>query len=249
MVKFTSVFLLVLSITAQAQVASSSLLGVVTDPSSAAVPDVKVTARHEATGFSRSSVTGSSGQYRIDDLIPGSYTVTAEKEGFKSVVTGSVVLEVNQRGRIDLQLQLGAAHDTVTVQASASPVASDDASLGEVLNSSTVLGLPLQTRDVASLVTLSASAVPRQLGGFTNDIASDYQGARGLVEQNAPVNGARSTMNMYLLDGAVNADRLVFAMALEPPLESVQEFRILTSLASAEDSQAGGAVVDVVTKS
>jgi hypothetical protein len=240
---------LIFSIAAHAQVASSSLLGVVTDPSSAAVPDVKVTARHEATGFSRSAVTGSSGQYRIDDLIPGSYSVSAEKDGFKSVITGSVILEVNQRGRVDLQLQLGAAHDTVTVQANASPVASDDASLGEVLNSSTVLGLPLQTRDVASLVTLSASAVPRQLGGFTNDIASDYQGARGLVEQNAPVNGARSTMNLYLLDGAVNTDRMVFAMALEPPLESVQEFRILTSQASAEYSQAGGAVVDVVTKS
>src|SRR5258706_4186722 len=156
-------YFLIFSMAAHAQVASSSLLGVVTDPSSAAVPEAKVTARHEATGFSRSALTGSSGQYRIDDLIPGSYSVSAEKAGFKSVVTGSVVLEVNQRGRVDLQLQLGAAHDTVTVQASASPVASDDASLGEILNSSTVLGLPLQTRDVASLVTLSASAVPRQL--------------------------------------------------------------------------------------
>jgi Carboxypeptidase regulatory-like domain len=234
---------------ASGQVASSSLLGVVTDPSSAPVPDVKITVRHEATGFSRTVMSGSSGQYRIDDLTPGSYSVAAEKEGFKSVVTGSVVLEVNQRGRIDLQLQLGASHDTVTVKAAASPVASDDASLGEILNSPTVLSLPLQTRDVASLVTLSASAVPRQLGGFTNDIASDYQGARGLVEQNAPVNGARSTMNLYLLDGAANTDRLVFAMALEPPLESVQEFRILTSQASAAFSQAGGGVVDVVTKS
>ncbi len=243
------IFLLCFVSAANAQVASSSLLGVVTDPSAAAVPDVKVTARHEATGFSRTALTGATGQYRIDDLLPGSYTVSAEKQGFRNESTSAVSLGVNQKGRVDLQLQIGAASDSLTVQANASPVAADDASMGYLLDSLTVLSLPLSTRDVASLVTLGASAVPRQLGGFTNDVVSDYQGARGLVQQNAPVNGGRATMNTYTLDGAVNTDRLVFAMAIEPPLESVQEFRILTSQASAEFSQAGGAVVDVVTKS
>jgi len=243
------IFLLCCASAAIAQVASSSLLGVVTDPSAAAVSDVKVTARHIATGFTRTTQTGATGQYRIDELIPGAYTVSAEKPGFKSELTSAVTLEVNQKGRVDLQLQLGAASDSVTVQANASPVATDDASMGYRLDSSTVLSLPLSTRDLASLVTLDASAVPRQLGGYTNDVASDYQGARGLVQQNAPVNGNRATMNAYTLDGALNTDRMVFAMAIEPPLESVQEFRIVTSQASAEFSPAGGAIVDVVTKS
>ena len=234
---------------ASAQVASSSLLGTVIDPSSAPVSDVKVTARHEATGFSRTVSTGAEGQYRIDDLIPGSYTVTAEKTGFRTVATKAIELEVNQKGRVDLQLEVGTAHDTVTVEATASPVESEDASIGYLMHSATVLGLPLETRNVASLVTLGAPAVPRQLGGFTNDAYSDYQGSRGLVQDMPPVNGARPVMNTYLLDGAVNADRLVFAMAVNPPLESVQEFRIVSSIASAEFSQAGGAVVDVVSKS
>lgn len=234
---------------AVAQVASSSLLGVVTDPSGAAVPAVKITARQVATGFTHTAQTGATGQYRIDDLNPGSYTVSAEKPGFRTEATSAIALEVNQKGRVDLQLQIGVASDSITVQASASLVASDDASMGYRLDSATVLGLPLSTRDVASLVTLDASAIPRQLGGFTNDVVSDYQGARGLVQQNAPVNGSRPTMNAYTLDGAPNTDRLVFAMSIEPPLESVQEFRILTSQASAEFSPAGGAVVDVVTKS
>jgi hypothetical protein len=233
----------------RAQVASSSLLGEVTDQTSAPAADVRVTALHEATGFSRSVVTGAAGQYRIDDLLPGSYTVTEEKPGFRSVNAKAVVLEVNQKGRVDLRMELGAAHDSVTVDATASPVESDDASIGYLLHSSTVLSLPLATRNVASLVTLGPGAIPRQLGGFTNDVQSDYQGSRGLVQSNPPVNGARSTMNTFLLDGAVNADRLVFAMAANPPLESVQEFRIQSSQASAEFSQAGGAVVDVVTKS
>jgi hypothetical protein len=164
-----------------AQVASSSLLGVVTDPSAAAVADVKVTARHIGTDFTRTAQTGAAGQYRIDDLIPGSYTVSAERPGFKTALTNAVTLEVNQKGRVDLQLQLGPASDSVTVQSSASPVATDDASMGYRLDSSTVLSLPLSTRDLASLVTLDASAVPRQLGGYTNDVASDYQGARPLT--------------------------------------------------------------------
>ena len=213
------------------------------------MPEVSVTARHEATGFSRTALSTSSGQYRIDNLIPGSYTVTAEKTGFKTANTSAVAIDVDQKAYVDVQLEIGTAHDTITVSANASPLDSSDASMGYLLDSSTVLSLPLRTRDVASLVTLSASAVPRQLGGFTNDTASDYQGARGLVEQNPPVNGARATMNTYLLDGATNSDRLVFAMAVEPPLDSVQEFRILTSQASSQFTQAGGAVVDVVTKS
>ena len=242
-------FLLTCAGIANAQVSSSSLLGIVTDPSGGAVSGVKVTASQIATGFTRTAQTGAEGQYRIDDLRPGDYTVDAEKEGFKHETTGAITLELNQKGRVDLQLQIGAVSDSLTVEANASPVATDDASMGYRLDSATVLSLPLSTRDVASLVTLGASAVPRQLGGFTNDTASDYQGARGLVQQNAPVNGARATMNAYTLDGAPNTDRMVFAMAIEPPLESVQEFRIVTSQASAEFAQAGGAIVDVVSKS
>lgn len=167
-----------------AQVASSSLIGVVTDPSSAAVFEAKVTARHEATGFARTTLTGAAGQFRIDHLIPGSYRITAGKPGFKTQTTSAVVLEINQKGRVDLQLQLGAASDSVAVEASASPVASDDASMGYRLHSATVLSLPLATRDVASLVTLGAGAVPRQLGG--TDLRFDRNRARSMVVPSFP---------------------------------------------------------------
>src|SRR5438270_624585 len=120
---------------AAAQVASASLLGVVTDQSSAPAPDVKVTATQNSTGFSRTAVTDAAGQYRIDDLIPGAYTIAAEKPGFRSVTTNAIVVEVNQKGRVDLRLEVGAARDSVTVEASASPVESDDVSIGAVLHS------------------------------------------------------------------------------------------------------------------
>lgn len=231
-----------------AQVASSSLLGDVRDESHAAAGAVSVTARNETTGFSRTVLTGPDGMYRIDELAPGAYTVSAGKQGFRTVTTRSVVLEVNQKARLDFELKVGSSSESITVAASVTPVQTDDASSGYLLHSETILNLPLGMRNVASLVTLGPGAIPRQLGGFTNDVISDYQGSRGLVALNPPINGARSTMNSYLLDGAVNTDRNVFAMAVNPPVEGVQEFRIVSSLAPAEFAQSGGGVVDVVTK-
>src|SRR5690349_6663248 len=86
--------------TAHAQVASASLLGGVRDESGAVAPGVTVTARHNDTGFARSAVTGMQGAYRLDELLPGAYTVTAEKVGFRTLTTGSLTIEVNQKARL-----------------------------------------------------------------------------------------------------------------------------------------------------
>jgi hypothetical protein len=130
-----------------------------------------------------------------------------------------------------------------------SPVQTQDPSLGYRLDFPTIKNLPLIDRNVISLVTLGPGAIPRHLGGFAHDLINDVQPARGSVGLNPPVNGARSTMNSMLIDGALNTDFNTYSMAVNPPMEAVQEFRIHTSLASAEFSQSGGAMVDLVTKS
>jgi hypothetical protein len=235
---------------ASAQVASSTLIGEVRDQSSALAPSVKVTARHEGTGFSRTVLTGSAGTYRIDELIPGTYTVTAEKSGFRTLSAAGIMLEVNQKAKLDLILELGAEHDVVNVSASVSPVETADATVGYRLDLSFIRALPLAERNVISLVTLGPGAIPRQLGGFVHDVVNDIQeGPRGAVALNPPINGARSTMNAYTFDGANDTDRNTFAIAVNPPMESVHEFRIQSSLPSAEFAQAGGGVVDVVSRS
>ncbi len=232
-----------------AQVASATLLGEIRDQSAAVAPGVTVTARNAATGFTRTAVTGAQGAYRIDELLPGNYTVVAAKPGFREVTAEGVVLQVNQNARLDLILTLGAERGSLTVQAAVSPVQSDDASSGYRLDSSEINSLPLDQRNVAELITLGPGAIPRQLGGFTHDIINDVQENRGAVALNPPINGARSYMNTMTLDGATDTDRNTFSIAVTPPMESVQEFRIQSSLASAEFSQAAGGVVDVVTKS
>ncbi|MBS1787174.1 MAG: TonB-dependent receptor [Acidobacteria bacterium] len=231
------------------QVSSAALLGEVSDEASAALPGAKVTARHEATGFSRSVVTNTEGSYRIGDLLPGRYTITAEKAGFRTTTVNSVVLEVNQKARLDLRLAVGGQQEIITVVAEVSSLQSDDASVGYRLDFPTIRGLPLDVRNVASLITLGPGAIPRQLGGFGHDIINDGQENRGAVALNPPINGSRSTMNTYLLDGALNTDFNARAIAVNAPLETVQEFRIQSSLAAAEFTQSGGGVADVVTKS
>ena len=242
------ILLLALACSALGQVASSSLLGTVRDESSASVPGARVTVSHEGTGFSRAVVTGAEGVYQVEQLLPGSYLITAEKPGFQALKAGPVLLEVNQRARLDLVLKVATSRESVTITAAVSPLRMDDPSLSHQLDTESIQALPLDQRNIVSLATLGPGVVPRHLGGFVHDIINDVQPGRGAVSMNPPVNGARPTMNAYLFDGAGNTDRHVFAMAVIPPLESVQEFRMQTSLPSAEFPQAGGGVIDVVTK-
>ena len=241
--------LLNLAAVAHAQVASSTLLGEVRDGTDAMIPGVRVTVTSISTGFSRQSITNPRGSYRIEDLQPGIYNVQVARSGFRSLTVRAVLLEINQKLRLSFDLQVGREMDSITVSAQVSQLQTEDASQGYRLDSRTITALPLAVRNVFSLMTLGPGVVPRQLGGFTRDIIGDLQAARGAVSLNPPINGARSTMNVYLFDGAYNTDRNTFVMAVNPLLETVQEFRIQTSLPSAEFAQAGGGTVDVVSKS
>lgn len=233
----------------QGQVASASLLGTVKDPLSARVSAARVTARHEATGFSREVSTSEDGSYRILELLPGRYSVSAEKQGFRSLQVQGIVLEVNQKAQLDLELQVGLTQENVTITGEVSLVQAHDASLGYQLDSTAMRSLPLDGRNVVSLVTLGPGAIPRQLGGFVHDGITDVQENRGVVAFNPPINGSRSTTNTYLLDGGMNTDLNTRVIAVIPPLESVQEFRIISSLPSAEFAQSGGGLADVITRS
>jgi hypothetical protein len=235
---------------AHAQVASSSLAGSVRDQSSAVVAGTVVTVAQTATGFARSTIADAHGDYVFDRLAPGVYTLTAAQPGFREYQASDVDIEMAQGARHDIRLAVGAAQDRLTVTAAVSPVDTDGASVGYLLDQSKIADLPLASRNVVSLVTLGPGAIPRQLSGFLHDVNNDVQeGSRGSVALNAPINGGRSTMNSFLLDGAYDTDRNTFAIAVYPPMDSVAEFRIQASLAPAEFPESGGGVIDVITKS
>jgi hypothetical protein len=234
----------------QAQVASATLSGSITDPSSGVVNGAVITIVQTGTGFSRSALSDARGNYVFDQLAPGNYKLTAEKSGFNRYERDRVVIELNQKSRYDIQLTLGAGHEDITVGATVSPLNTEDASLGYRLDNLKIASLPLDTRTVISLVTLGPGAIPRQLGGFVHDVNNDAQeSSRGSVGLNPPINGSRSTANTFLLDGAYDTDRNTFAIAVYPPMDSVQEFHIQSALAPAEFPQSAGGAIVVVTKS
>src|SRR5579871_389987 len=119
-----------------AQVSAGSLLGDVQDEKGGSLAGVAIVARRSDTGFTSSTSTNAYGSYRIDDLLPGAYTVTAEHHGFQTVTVSPFFVEVNQKARLDLKLRLGAAQQSVTVTAHSSAVQTDEASEGYLLDSS-----------------------------------------------------------------------------------------------------------------
>jgi outer membrane receptor protein involved in Fe transport len=242
---------LALAMPALAQVGIATLTGTVLDPSSGAVPGAKITIVNSATGFTRDTVTSPRGDYWFDSLQPGPYRLEAQKAGFAKYQARNVTLQIDQAARLDIRLILDAAGgERITVSGVLSPLQTEEASVGYRMDQSRISDLPLASRNVISLVTLGPGAIPRQLGGFVHDVNNDVQeGSRGSVALNPPINGSRSTMNAFLLDGTYNTDRNTFALAVYPPMEAVREFHIQSSLAGAEFPQAGGGAIDVLTKS
>jgi hypothetical protein len=233
-----------------AQVSLATLAGTVTDPQGKAVPGAQVAAEQTGTGFVRTTVADSRGAYVFDPIAPGSYRITASHDGFHESEAKEVVIELNQKARLDLGLALEGGREHVTVAASLSPVDTDDAGVGYRLDQSKITGLPLAQRNITSLITLGPGAIPRQLGGFVHDVNNDIQeGSRGSVALNPPINGNRSTANTFLLDGSYDTDRNTFAIAVYPPMDSVSEFHIQSALAPAEFPMSAGGAIDVVTKS
>jgi hypothetical protein len=246
-----SFFILLLAVTLRlpGQVASSSVGGQARDISGAVMVGVRITATEKSTGFSQFALSGPEGLYHLTELRPGVYSISAEKTGFRNVVASNVTLAVNQKGRLDFELSPGADQQSITITSSVSPVQAEEASVGYRTEYGALANLPLLGRNVLSLVTLGPGAIPRQYGGFVSDIITDVQRARGAVALNFPIHGGRTTANRSLIDGALDTDFNAFATSVVPPLESVQEFRIISTFAPAEFPQAGGGVVNIVTKS
>jgi hypothetical protein len=246
----TGLLLVMFSSTVFGQISSGTFYGQIQDQSGAMVSDVHVSVRQQNTGFVRSTATDASGSYRVPDLAPGVYSLSAERTGFRTFVASNVTLEINQHARLDFQLEIGPARESITVAEAASPLQAEDSSEGYRFDSGMFTELPLDGRNVLSLVTLGPGAIPRQLGGFTHDGDNDVQrSSRGSVALNPPINGARPSSNTYVLDGAYNTDRNTFSTVIIPPMDSVQEFRVQTSLAAPVFAQAAGGVVDIATKS
>ena len=230
-----SLYVLLSYESAWTQSATASILGRVTDPQGASVPGVKITVSNVATQVEYKTESDAQGDYRVLALPIGTYTVTAEHEGFSRLVTEKRTLEINQQERMDLTLVIGARSETVEVSDVGSNVETVNPTLGQSVTSRPIVNLPLNGRNVLNLALLQP--------GVTEDNPDD--GGEGHFS----VGGGRADSVTFLLDGGLNNDLLGNGVVLNPNPDAVAEFRILTSNYTAEYGRNGAGVISVVTKS
>jgi hypothetical protein len=218
---------------------TGTISGYVTDPTGAAIPQAGVTATLVQQNITRTVESNTEGFYNFAALLPGVYTLSAEKEGFERLVRTGVTLTVNQNLRVDMSMKLGALAQQVTVSGEAPLVDTRSPTVSGLVDDQRIVDLPLNGRNIVSLsVTL-----PGVLSVSAPQYLSD---ARGGPTMN--VNGGQFTMNNFLFDGGyfVNPSRNT-GMNYPPP-DAIQEFRIQTSNFSAEYGRNIGSQVSVVSK-
>jgi len=222
--------------------ATTSLRGVVTDPSGAAVPNAQVTLTNTATNTVRTAVTGSDGAYAFTEVQPGTYTLTVEAQGFRKYERRNLVLQVSLPATVNVRLEIGAVSQVVSVTAEAPLLNRTDASLGQTMGSLEIQELPLEARNVPQLLSLQPGVV------YTSDRADiDVNNDT----RSGAVNGERSDQSNITLDGvSVNDEfnRYAFTSVLPITVDSVQEFRVTTSNYDASQGRSAGGQIALVTK-
>ncbi len=243
LVPFLSAALALLAGPAAAQVTTGSIAGTVSDPNGI-VPGATVTIREESRGTTDTLVTDESGTYTAPFLSPGTYTVEVGVSGFKKWVRAGVILQVNQRARVDVNLEVGGIEETTTVVASAPLLRMDSSEVGTVIEERAIKELPLNGRNFAALVYLTPGITPGQAGENLSG-ASTFN-PRGASNFNAL--GHQANANAWLIDGIDNNEYSFNTVIIAPSVEQVREFKVLTGVFSAEFGRGAG-VVSVATKS
>ncbi|MBM3735367.1 MAG: TonB-dependent receptor [Acidobacteria bacterium] len=228
----TAILTLLLALNLRAQNVTGTILGTITDSGGASVPGARVIVRNEQTGQQREAASGTEGGYVANFLPVGVYNVTVEKTGFRKASITSISLQVDQQVRIDVALELGAVQQEVTVQAAPPLLQTENASLGDVIDTTKALTLPLNGRGFLQLATLT----PGVTTGATN--------GDGLA-----INGGRGDFNGYVMDGTNNYSRFDGSVVISPNLDAIQEFKVQTAIPSAEFGFAGNGQINLVTKS
>src|SRR6266853_3636961 len=227
----------------RAQVETGSISGTVRDTSGAAVAGATVIAHNVATSAERSVTTGDNGQFNIPALPPGIYELTVTSTGFAKF-TSRVEVTVGSSVTVDPQLSVGNQTTTIEVVAAGGvEVNTQNQELSQVINTQQMEQLPSLTRNPYDFVQLAGNVSSGDRTAAGGDQNQTNRGA------GVNINGQRSSGTEVLLDGVENVDIFTADVGEQVPLDSVQEFRVVTSDFDAQYGRASGGVVNVSTKS
>ena len=223
-----------------AQTVTGTISGTVRDQSGAVMSGVTVAVQNTATGLERQTSTGASGEYTLAALPYGAYKLRTEKAGFQTAVT-DVTVAVDQIRTVDITMNVGAQTQQVSVQGAMENVNAETTQLGAVVNHRDVVELPLNGRDFTQLARIQPGVASSGGGG-------GQQGGEGGAS-NFSSNGQRSSSNNFLINGVDNNNYVAGAVAIQPSIDSIEEFNVQTNTFSAEYGRNSGAIVNLITRS
>lgn len=229
-----------------------SLLGNITDPNGAAIPSATVTITDPATGIRQVITADDRGFYSFRNLPVGRYDLQADAPGFKSARRTGIVIDVESKVVIDVSLAIGERSDAVTVSAFLAQVETVDTQMGEVITGQQMTAVPLNGRSYTDLLALQSGVVP--VTSLTSQTQQDvgvsaFSPSGDLNPGAISINGQREFANSFVLNGSDVEEDVNMGAAIIPNLDSIAEFRILTSNFDAENGEFSGGQIEVVTKS
>jgi hypothetical protein len=244
-VLLATVGFLVSCISANAQTATGRIIGTVIDAQGAAIAGAKVTVTNTGTNVRSDTITNADGFYQVLQLPIGTYTVTAEHQGFSKAVTEAESLDINQALRIDVHMKVGALTDVVRVEAQASQVETISPTIGGTVTGAPIQNLPLNGRNTLDLALTQPGVVP--IADDLGTYGTSNGGSNGIG--GISVAGGRGDAVTYLLDGGINNRVTSNQVVFNPNPEAVEEFRLMENNYTAEYGRNGGGTISEVIKS
>lgn len=217
---------------------TTSLVGTVTDTAGAVVAGATITVVNTATNDTYNAVTSSDGNYAIEFIKIGTYSITAKQAGFEVLTKTGINVDYNQTVRTDFALTVGQLNQHVEVTAAAPPIATDDASVRETVSSRAVVDLPLNGRDPLQLAATAPGVLPGQKSPNGVPPGEDFIAA-----------GTREIQNSIALDGIATMNNLITTTPFHPSPDAIADFEVQSGTYSAQYGGYMGAHLNLITKS
>lgn len=244
--------LLALPLMTVAQTTTATIFGTVLDPGGSPVSGASVTARNADTGFNRTVSTGEDGNFRIEFLPVGNYVIDViPTAGFKKASQANIVLQIGDTFRVDINLEVGAVTEEVTITDAPPEVNTNSAELGRTIQAKEIENLPLVERNVYALLDLTPGVQSNNTGVSTASAATNNN-VLGFPEQRTLINGGTDGGTgsvSYYLDGGTNMTSLRNTGNAAPNPEAIREFKVTTNSYNAEYGRFASGVINIITKS
>jgi outer membrane receptor protein involved in Fe transport len=228
-----------------AQTSTADILGNVTDPTGATLPNATVTLTNKATNEARTLQTTDAGAFTFTNLNPGHYKLSVAGTGFNTVNNNDIVVAAGDRRRVDTAMTIGGSSQIVDVNTAPPSLQTDSSSVASTVSEQAVQDLPLNGRNFINLTQIVPGANEGMPGGLSSGTRPDDRRASSSVS----LNGQSDIINDQMIDGMDNNERIIGTIGVRPSIDAIAEVRILTNDFSADSGRAAGAVINVITKS